>query len=190
MAGMASRSLSMFGKLCGDNATEKVIFVTTMWDQISENKGKKREDELFKNHWRPLLELGVQTARFLQNDDACAQDIVQRLIDSSTALLQEGTVDNNRAIVETEAAEAGRTLYTNMQRLHSQHQQTLSTLREVARKTTNPQLLAGLQIEEARLQAELDKCFNDARKLKMPLTRRIMLFFSKAVCNLLARLMS
>jgi len=188
MAGMASRSLSMFGKLCGDNATEKVIFVTTMWDQISETKGKKREDELFKNHWRPLLELGVQTARFLQNNDACAQDIVQRLIDSSTAPLQEGTVDDNRAIVEKEAG-AARTL-SNMQRLHSQHQQTLSTLREVARNTTNPQLLAGLQIEEARLQAELDKCFNDARKLKMPLTRRIMLFFSKAVCSLLARLMS
>ena len=40
---------------------------------------------------------------------------------TGTALLQEGTVDDNRAIVET-AAEAARTLYTDIQRLHSQQE--------------------------------------------------------------------
>ena len=177
MAGSAFRNLRMFGKLCGDNPAEKVIFVTTMWDKISEDKGKEREAELRQNYWRPMLELGAKTDRFLQSDKACARNVVQRLMDSNTmaTLFQEETVEKKRPIVETEAA---KTLYTQMQTLLSQHKETVADLRDAARKQNNLQILADLEEEEARIQAELNKTFNDARKLEIPLTRRIVHFFS------------
>src|SRR6266545_5938689 len=176
MAGTAFRNLRMFGKLCGDSPASKVIFVTTMCDKIPLDRGEQREIELRSNYWQPMLKLGARTDRFLKSNPDCARKIVGQLIDPKTTatLLQEETVDKKRAIVETEAA---KTLYTQMQQLLSQHKETLADLQEAAKKTNNPEALADLQKEGARIQAELDKTFKDARKLKIPLSRRIALFF-------------
>jgi len=196
------RNLRMLGKLCGDNPASKVIFVTTMWDQTSTRHGEqghwqdeqkerqrrqreKREQELFNNYWRSMLELGARTDRFLQNKENCAQDIVKRLLDPYTSeatptLLQEETVDQHRAIVETEA------LYNQMQTLLSRHKAAIEDLQEAAKRTNNPQMLAELQKEEARVQSELDKTLADSKKLKLSLLRRIRLFFARkanGVCN-------
>src|SRR6266545_5584438 len=172
MAGTAFRNLRMFGKLCGDEPASRVVFVTTMWDKIREEKGEERERELSKNYWGPMLDLGASYIRFLQSDNNCAQEIVRRLIFSDTrkTLLQEETVDLERRIKETSAA---KELYTQMQTLLSQHKETLAELREAAKRTNNPQALADLDKEIACIQAELDNTFNNARKLKIPLSRRI-----------------
>jgi len=190
------RNLRMFGKLCGDNPASKVIFVTTMWGETSVPQGgqpqdkaarhDRREKELKENYWKPMLALGARTVRFLQYKENCARDIVKQLVNSPEAratLLQEETVDQNRAIVETEAAKA---LYSQMQNLLSQHKAALTELQEAARKTDNPQMLADLKKEEARIQSELDKPFADARKLKLSIWRRMTLFFARGVngvCN-------
>jgi len=177
MAEPACRNLLLFHRLCGDKAPSKVIFVTTMWDKIPTDRGEQRELELINKYWEPILKLGAQTARFLQSNDDCARNIVRRLLDSDTraTLLQEETVDLNRSIVETEAA---KTVYSQLQILLVKHRETLVELREGARKTNNPQILADLRKEEARIQSELDKTFAEAGTLKTPLSQRIMLFFS------------
>ena len=204
MSGTTFRNLRMFGKLCGDNPASKVIFVTTMWDKTStrpvgqakqeEQKEKelqqreKREQELMHKYWRPMLELGARTDRFLQDQENCAQGIIKRLLDPTASeaiptLLQEETVDQRRAIVETAAAKA---LYTQMQTLLSQHKAAIADLQEAAKRTNNPEMSAELEKERARIQSELDKTFADARKLKLSLLRRIQLFFTrsaKGVCN-------
>jgi len=192
MSGATFQNLRMFGKLCGDNPASKVIFVTTMWDKTStrqsEQKGEEqqrreqREKEIKETYWRPMLKLGARTDRFLQHKENSAQDIVKRLLASQATrtLLQEETVDQHRAVLETSAAKA---LYSQMQRLLSQHKAALENLREAA---NNPQMLADLQQEEARVQSELDKTFADSRKLKPSLLRRMQLFFApkaNGVCN-------
>ena len=188
MSGTTFRNLRMFGKLCGDNPASKVIFVTTMWDKTSQQDGQKdkerlqrekREQELMDKYWRPMLELGARTARFYQDKGNCAQDIIQKLVDSEAraTLLQEETVEQNRAIVETEAAKA---LYSQMQTLLSQHKAALTELQEAAKKTNNPKMLADLKKEEERIQSELDKTFADARKLKLSFLRRFQLFFARS----------
>jgi len=195
MSGMTFRNLRMFGKLCGDNPASKVIFVTTMWDKTSTRQGEQkekeqrqreqREQELKENYWRPMLELGARTGRFLQDKENCAQDIVKQLLDpcASPTLLQEETVDQQRAVLETTAA---MELYSQMQMLLSSHKAALEDLQEAAKRTNNPQMLADLQKEQARVQSELDKTFADSRKLKIPQLRRVQLFFTRkasGVCN-------
>ena len=204
MSGTAFQTLRMFGKLCGDKAASRVIFVTTMWDKTSTRQGEQklkkeqkekeqrqreqREKELKENYWRPMLELGARTDRFFQNKENCAQDIIKRLLDLPASeaiptLLQEETVDQHRAVFETTAAKG---LYSQMQTLLSQHKAGLENLQEAAKRTNNPQMLAELHKEEARVQSELDRTFADSRKLKLCLLRRIRLFFTRktdGVCN-------
>jgi len=192
MAGTAFRNLQMFGKLCGEEPASKVRFVTTMWDKISEEKGKERESEFSENCWRPMLELGARTERFIQCNEACAQAIIKQLVNSDTrkTLLQEETVELNRHIHETEAA---RMLYIQLQTLLRQYKATLAELRKTMKQMENPQTLADLQKEEACIQFELDKTFGETKKLKIPLGRRIQLFFSRQpnmVCIELSFVMS
>ena len=134
-----------------------------------------------------MLKLGARTDHFLQNKENCAQNIIKRLLNSTASatptLLQVETVNQIRAIVETAAAKA---LYTQMQTLLSQYKAALADLQEALKRTNNPEMLAELEEEEARIQSELDKTFADARKLKLSLLRRIQLFFTRGargVCN-------
>lgn len=44
MANAVMRNLTMFRKLCGDNAFENVVLVTTVWDNVrDQRKGMSRE---------------------------------------------------------------------------------------------------------------------------------------------------
>lgn len=46
MQGSAKKNLLMFRQLCGQDALNKVVLVTTMWDKVSNDEGVKRETEL------------------------------------------------------------------------------------------------------------------------------------------------
>lgn len=47
MQGAARKNIRMFRQLCGnDDALSKVHLVTTMWDQVDESVGLRREKEL------------------------------------------------------------------------------------------------------------------------------------------------
>lgn len=58
ISGTANRNIRMFGKLCGSKAAEKVILVTTMWDQVAkQDEGKQRVaqerlEELKSKYWK------------------------------------------------------------------------------------------------------------------------------------------
>ena len=112
MAGTVAHSFCIFRKICGRQFAEKVIFVTTMWDRIQPEQGEQRELELSKRHW--LMLKGAKTARFFQSNENSAQNIVEPLIESGTAVtrFQEEIVSEKRRIHETEAG----------QELHSQKQ--------------------------------------------------------------------
>ena len=76
MAGSPHRNLHMFGELCGDQAVEKVVLVTTMWDKVQQDTGARREKELFEDHWKTMITYSTSTARFSN----CA-DLAWRIID-------------------------------------------------------------------------------------------------------------
>ena len=46
MQGSAKSNILLFTQLCGDNALQKVVLATTMWDVVEEGIGAKREQEL------------------------------------------------------------------------------------------------------------------------------------------------
>jgi len=75
--------LATFRKLCGDEGLKRVVFVTTMWDDVNKTHARRqaaedREEELRTNYWKALL-TEAQLARHY-NDDASIWAIVDKLL--------------------------------------------------------------------------------------------------------------
>ena len=178
MAGTPHRNLRMFGELCGDQAVKKVVFVTTMWDKVQRDIGARRENELFENYWKTMINYGASTARFSNSADSAWKivDIILKQHETEVLLLQEEIVDLKRALSETQA---GKTLYSDLQRLLAEQRDTVRSLAEQARDESNPQLAHHLEAELKRIQKDFDKTFSEIKNLKVPFGKRLMLFFGK-----------
>jgi hypothetical protein len=179
---MGGRNLRMFGELCGDQAMRKVVLVTTMWDKGYTTDHQKlheqRENELFERHWKTMIDHGALTARFSNSADSAWEiiDIILKQHENEVLLLQEELVDLKRALNETQA---GKMLYSDLQRLLAEQRDTVRSLAEQAREQSNPQLVQILEAELKRVQKDFDKTFNEIKRLKIPLGKRLLLPFSK-----------
>ena len=179
MAGSPHRNLRTFGELCGDQAVKKVVLVTTMWDKVQQDTGVRREKELFENYWRTMINYGASTARFSNSADSAWKivDIILKQHETEVLLLQEELVDLKRALNETQA---GKTLYSDLQRLLAEQRDTVRSLAEQARDESNPQLARQLEAELKRIQKDFDNTFSEIKNLKIPLGKKLMmLFFGK-----------
>ena len=178
--GSLHHNLRMFGELCGDQAVKKVVLVTTMWDKdkTDPQKHNQRERELFDNYWKTMINYGASTARFLNSPDSAWKiiDPILKQHETEVLLLQEELVDLKRALNETQA---GKTLYSDLQRLLAEQRDTVRSLAEQAREQSNPQLARKLEEELKRIQKDFDKTFNEMKRLKIPLGKRLMLLVSK-----------
>jgi len=180
MAGTPHRNLRMFGELCGDQAVKKVVLVTTMWDKIQRDPGTgvRRENELFENYWKTMINYGASTARFSNTPDSAWKivDLILKVHETEVLLLQEELVDLRRSLNETQA---GKTLYSDLQRLLAEQRDTVRSLAEQARDESNPQLARQLEAELKRIQSDFDKTFSEIKNLKVPFGKSLMLFFRK-----------
>ena len=179
MAGTPHRNLRMFGELCGDQAVKKVVLVTTMWDNVEQDKGERREKELFANYWKTMTNLGASTARFYNSVDSAWSivDIVLKQHEAEVLLLQEEIVNLKLALNETQA---GKTLYSDLQKLLAEQRDTVRSLAEQARDESNPQLARQLEAELKRIQKDFDKTFSEIKNLKISFGKRLkLLFFGK-----------
>lgn len=55
---------SIFKKLCGQDALQNAILVTTKWNKVHEDVGTLREKNLRETHWKDILAAGCKIARF------------------------------------------------------------------------------------------------------------------------------
>ncbi|KAI6114516.1 P-loop containing nucleoside triphosphate hydrolase protein [Pisolithus sp. B1] len=178
MSGSVCKNLDMFARLCGDKAASGVRLVTTMWDK-AKNKElvESRVSQLEQNFWKPLIEAGARHKRFDENSSRCAWGIVEDLTGGGEVLLlQEELVDVARKLNETTA---GQALYSQFQKLLHEQKETVKQLQDEAKAQKDPELVKQLEVEQRRLEAELQKTWDEMSKLKIPFFRRISLFFSK-----------
>lgn len=167
----------MFARLCGDKAASGVRLVTTMWDKAKNRElAESRVKQLEGNFWKPLMDAGARHKRFERNTSKDAWKIIDDLTGEKEALLlQEELVDAARKLNETTA---GQALYTQFQKLLHEQKETIKQLQDEAKAQKDPQLTKQLEEERQRLEAELQKTWDEMDKLKIPFFRRIALFFS------------
>jgi hypothetical protein len=78
MWGTPLRNLDVFRNLCGEDALQNVILVTTMWGSISSEVGESREALVRTEFWRPMLALGCRMDHF-EDTHQSAWDIIGKL---------------------------------------------------------------------------------------------------------------
>ncbi|KAL4068472.1 P-loop containing nucleoside triphosphate hydrolase protein [Scleroderma yunnanense] len=177
MPASACKNVDMFRRVCGNKAAAQIRFVTTMWDRVRDrNIAESRLSELEHIFWQPLIEEGARHEKF-SNTQQSAWDIIRGLgEDKETLLLQEELVDAERRLNETTA---GKALYTQFQKLLQAQRETVKQLSQDARAQKDPDLARELQAKYEKIEAQLRETMEDIESLRIPLGRRIALFFAK-----------
>ncbi|KIJ63778.1 hypothetical protein HYDPIDRAFT_112732 [Hydnomerulius pinastri MD-312] len=179
MSGSVCKNLTMFCNLCGDTAANRVRLVTTMWDKAKDRRvAEDRETQLKGEFWEPLIRQKAVVARF-ENTGASAWGIIDDLIAHGDAkealLLQEELVEVGVRLNETTA---GKALYSRFQQLLVEQREMTKQLSDEAAAQDNPALAKELRAEYDRIDAQLQTTFEELKRMKIPLSRRIILFFS------------
>ena len=175
MAGTPLKNLRMFEQLCSENAFQNIILATTMWDEIDEETGEAREEELKKKYWRSMLERNSTTSRFLRTRES-ALVLIDPLIDKenirTSLLVQKEMVDMRKKLP---AMSAGQELFSTMEELVRKHEDLLRRIRtKIKRADSDMMALERSQEEYERLQINLESMVKEMRKLKLPLGQRLV----------------
>ena len=176
MAATSVRHLRTFEELCGKDALQNVILVTTMWDEIDEATGKREEERMKTKYWNKMLERRSTTGRFMGTYESALQ-LLQPLIDAanfkrSSLLLQYEMVDMGKQLTETSA---GRRLFTKVQHIVSQRQQVMKQIQtEMSRPAKDRTSLQPLQEEHQKLSQSLESTVEEMRMLNLPFGMRLL----------------
>ena len=129
--------------------------VTTMWDGSYNRRHKLegREKELVSKFWRSLIEEGARDRRFENTGSSAFLNIDEFLSMESAKddlLLQEELVKQQERLNE---AEAGKVLYSRLQKHLVEQMNTLMALADDARLHNDPALAKSLEEEYNQINA-------------------------------------
>ena len=179
ISGAAWKNLEMFNRICGNIPLPRARLVTTMWDMAKDlSVAERREGETITNYWRPLIAEGAVAKRF-NNTASSAWQIVDELVvlksPKDELLLQEELLEQQKRLNETEA---GKFLYSRLQKLLAEQRNTLKELAEEAKLANDPSLARSLQEEYDKINALLQKTSEEMKEMKIPLSWRALLQWS------------
>jgi len=176
LAGTALKNLRMFEELCGKNAFQSIILVTTMWDQVDKETGETREKELKSNprYWQTMLTRNSTTSRFMRTRES-AFTLIDPLIElaniRSSVLLQQELTDMRRKT----STPAGQGLLSGMESLLGQREDLLRRIRDQMKRAKGDEMvLQAFSEEHQKLRDSLESTVNEMRRLKLPLGQRLV----------------
>ena len=163
--GAAVHALSIFTKICGEDALSNVLFVTTRWHEVDESLGASREKELRENFWAYMLAKGSQMNRF-RGDKGSAIGIVSQLLGKADIVLeiQQELVVDNMALDQTNAGFAIKDEITDSKEQYQRDLAELEKLRKSLKKTDKA--IKKIERDVAGERAKLDRAARDEERLK------------------------
>lgn len=170
MLGTTRKNLEMFRKLCGDDALKSVILATTKWGKIDNQTGEQRESQLRQKFWKEMIENGSSMCRYFRTNASAWEmlhTILQERFDSTVLQIQKEVVDSEKLIPDTDAGMHLRELL----------EKALEIQKRRVNSDDNPQLAEAAE-------NELRQVMNSLKVLKVPLARRLLIFFGVAVSPL------
>lgn len=90
-------NLTMFEKLCGEQALRNVILATTIWDEVHEEESTVRELELQQKYWKGMIQGGSKTFRYFR-DQQSAWTIIQHFLPPRPRSEKDHTTRNTSRI--------------------------------------------------------------------------------------------
>ena len=167
----------MFKELCGKDALQNVVLVTTMWNVADKEVQEAREEELKTNpkYWRAMLAQNSTTSRFMRTRES-AFNLMDPLIDiankRSSILLQEEMLNMRK---ELPLASAGQELFSKMEHLVRQREDLQRRVRaEMKRANRDKTILQRFQEEHQKLKDNFEWTMDEMRRLKLPLGQLLL----------------
>jgi hypothetical protein len=125
------KNLELFTKICGQKAMENAVLVTTMWSEVLEAVGVKREEELKRSFWKDQVAAGCGIERFEATQES-AWRIIGNIVEKNLGMnvrLQEEMGDGGKTVNETEAGicankaptKVSKSLFTQFRRWFSRY---------------------------------------------------------------------
>ncbi|KAF8160036.1 P-loop containing nucleoside triphosphate hydrolase protein [Crassisporium funariophilum] len=188
MAGTPLKNLHMFQQLCGTNALENIILATTMWDDVDEETGNQREEELKKKYWRGMLKHNSTTARFTGTREsafALLAPLINEANSRNAVRLQNEMVQMKLQLQETSA---GRALYSKMEEIVTKRQDVLKRIRdEMTRAGGNEMSMLLLLQEYQELKMQLNSAETDLEAMKLTTGKRMVNTVTRALGTLFSK---
>jgi chromosome condensin MukBEF ATPase and DNA-binding subunit MukB len=177
MTGSVLKNLRVFTGLCGQEAMPNVILATTMWSKVDEAEGKEREDELKEDFWKDMVADGCKTERFLGTHESAWHVIGNHpQIRNAEVLLPRELVDEELHINETQA---GIALNKELEQLIKDRKDATRMLAQQAKKQGNELVVNQLNQRKAQIDDNINRLADQLRSLKVPFSRKVVLFFSR-----------
>lgn len=107
LQGSEKRRTRLFKNLLGEDAYQRVVVATTMWNQVSESEGRQRQDERESRPdvWGDMVSRGARVVRH-DDDQGSATSIISSLTQYSspvTLKIQEELAQNGGRVADTSA---------------------------------------------------------------------------------------
>jgi hypothetical protein len=175
MLGLVLKNLEMFATLCGQQAMPNVIIATTMWGEVQQAKGERREQELKRDFWKDMIADGCRTERFKDTYES-AWRIIGSLREKARApvLLSHEIVDNHLRLNETQA---GIALNKKLEMLLKDLKDAARRLQEQARNQNDELVVQELNKKQVEIEEKIRRTSDQLRELKIPMARRVNLLF-------------
>lgn len=168
MTGVGRRNFSMFKKLCGDDALKNIVIVTNMWNDVPEERGIARENQLATDDkfFKPVLERGAIMLRH-DNTLSSTHAILRRIVSNHPKALriQQELVDEHKDITQTAA---GVELNHELAALVKKHQEELAQLHQEmqdALLAKDEEMKRELDIVRSELMAKIQKIERDREQM-------------------------
>lgn len=135
---------------------EHIILTTTMWDEVNEDVGWAREEELRKKYWSTMIMKGSSMCRYYNTPEsawALIQPLVEPAARNHAIALQEEMGEWKK---ELEHTPNGQALFTRLEELVRMQHHSLNKMRELKQQSgddtarTKKKLVFRQEYEELR----------------------------------------
>jgi hypothetical protein len=161
MAGASLKNLHRFLSICGLDVSglDSVILVTTMWDEVREEAGERRERELKETFWKEMVARGCSTGRF-DGTFETAWDLIGNLSERAQKPLQF------RPLNETDAGVL----------LHKELTKLLNDQKEETARLEKQALVQQLEAKSLEIDLKINQIADQLREMKIPFSRKLRLY--------------
>ncbi|KAK8087911.1 P-loop containing nucleoside triphosphate hydrolase protein [Apiospora hydei] len=162
--GSDASNLTLFSKICGEDSYKNIIFVTTKWDLIDDEKAVKNEAQFKEKYLSFHIQLGARLMRHRNTSETALRVVSSILGQSETVLkIQKELVDGRMGLKDTVA---GLHLATSLQQSVESSSKRLAKFRNEWRAASSPIVREALEAAMATEETKLRNSKIDQEKLE------------------------
>jgi uncharacterized membrane protein len=175
VTGSTLKNLRMFHKLCGNESLPSVVLATTMWKNVDENDGERRQEELKStpNFWGEMVANGSRVFRH-EDNRASAMNIITYILDQRKRTIlhiQREMVDEGKRLDETSAGqELERELLKQREVFEKRLREAQEEMQEALQEGNRKAIEEAME-QQARFQKKLDEAFKGSSELKITMKK-------------------